>query len=147
MASQEIEVSEVRKRLRAAIDAHRRATASRQAAVDAAFAEYERFLATIAVPVAQMFANVLRAEGFPFTVFTPQGGLRLASSKSGDDYIELSLDTSSAPPTVLLNTSRARGRRLVRSERPLRNAAAVADLTEEDVLRGLLEEIPPLVER
>jgi prophage DNA circulation protein len=48
---------------------------------------------------------------------------------------------------VLLNTSRARGRRLVRAERPLRDGAAISELTEEDVLRGLLEEIAPLVER
>lgn len=147
MASKGLEVSEVRKRLRAAIDEHRRAAASRQVAVDAAFADYERFLSTVAIPVVQMLANVLRAERYAFTVFTPRGGLRLASAKSGDDYIEFSLDTSSITPTVLLNTSRTRGRRLVRSERPLRSGATVSELTEDDVLQGLLEEIAPLVER
>lgn len=147
MASKGLEVSEVRKRLRAAIDEHRRAAASRQVAVDAAFADYERFLSTVAIPVVQMLANVLRAERYSFTVFTPRGGLRLASAKSGDDYIEFSLDTSSITPTVLLNTSRTRGRRLVRSERPLRSGATVSELTEDDVLQGLLEEIAPLVER
>jgi len=140
-------VSEVRKRLRAAIDQHRRAVVARQAAVDAASDDYERFLSTVATPVVQMLANILRAEGFPFTVYTPKGGLRLVSSKSGDDYIEFSLDTSLAHPTVLLNTSRTRGRRLVRAERPLRDGAAITELTEEDVLSGLLDEIAPLAER
>jgi len=147
MASRGIDVSEVRKRLRAAIEEHRRAAVSRQGVTDAASADYEQFLSTVATPVVQTLANVLRAEGFSFTVFTPRSGLRLASSKYRDDYIEFSLDTSAAAPTVLLNTSRARGRRLVRAERPLRDGAAISELTEEDVLRGLLEEIAPLVER
>jgi hypothetical protein len=90
---------------------------------------------------------VLRAEGFPFTVFTPTGGLRLASGRSPEDYIELALDTEGTRPTVILRVQRARGRRVLHSERPLRADAEVSELTEEDVLQALLDEIGPLVVR
>ena len=40
----------------------------------------------------RLFANALRAEGHNFTVFTPNGGLRMALAKSADDFIEFALD-------------------------------------------------------
>jgi hypothetical protein len=47
---------------------------------------------------------------------------------------------------VMGHTSRARGRRVVESERPVAEKA-VGDLTDEDVLEFLLKEIEPFVER
>ena len=44
-------------------------------------------------------------------------------------------------------TSRGRGRRMVSSERPVRERTAVAELNEEDVLAFLLTEIIPFVSR
>ena len=142
-----IEISEMRKRLRAAIDQSRRAAAARRAELDEAADAYERFLKELAGPLVHMLANALRAEGFGFTVFTPTHGLKLASSRSGEDFIEFALDTSVARPTVLLRVNRGRGRRVVQHERPIREGAAVSQLTEEDVLKALLEEIGPFVER
>jgi hypothetical protein len=57
------------------------------------------------------------------------------------------LDDGSDLPTVLGRTSRGRGRRMVSAERPIRENVAIADLTEEDVLSFLLQEIPHFIER
>jgi hypothetical protein len=59
----------------------------------------------------------------------------------------LTLDPSSDPPSVLGRTSQGRGRRQVTSERALKENAAVADLTSEDVLAFVVDEIIPFVER
>ena len=61
--------------------------------------------------------------------------------------MELVLDDTSDPPAVLGRTSRGRGRRLITSERPIGGGAPIADLTEEDVLTFLLDEIVVLIER
>jgi hypothetical protein len=143
----EIEISELRKRLRAAIDKSRRAAADRRARVDAASAAYATFLEEKAGPLAHMLANALRAEGYNFTVFTPAGGVRLSSAKSGDDYLEFVLDSGQPEPAVMLRVNRSRGRRVMQHERPLREHATVDTLTEEDVLQALLQEIGPFVER
>lgn len=142
-----IEISEMRKRLRAAIDQSRRAAAARRVEVDEAAAAYETFLSKMGEPLVQMLANALRAEGYPFTVFTPRGGLRLASGRSGEDFIEFALDTSARHPIALLRVNRGRGRRVVQHERPIRGEERIEQLTEEDVIKALLEEIAPFVER
>jgi hypothetical protein len=142
-----MEISEVRKRLLLVIDQSRRGAVARQARAEAAATAYERFLTTVAVPVFQMFGNALRAEGHGFTVFTPKSGLRLASARSGEDYIELALDTAADEPLVIARVSRARGHRVVSRERPVRELTPPEALTQEDVLEMLLSEIGPFVER
>ena len=142
-----MEIPEVRRRVRGAIEAARAQAAARRGRVDAAARDYETFLAERATPIFRTFADALVAEGHLFKVFTPAGSLRLASQKSQDDFIEIVLDTDGDPPQVLGRVSRGRGRRGVSSERPIRRGTAVADLTEEDVLAFLLEEIVPFVER
>lgn len=142
-----MEISEVRRRLRAAIEKARRESAERRARVDAAARDYETFLAERASPVFHQVAAALTAEGQKFKVFTPASSIRLAAERSPDEFIELSLDDSSDPPAVVGRTTRGRGRRMVSSERAIRDDAAIGDLTDEDVLAFLLEEIPRLIER
>ena len=142
-----IEISDMRKQLRAAIEKSRKAAESRRLEVGEASAAYEQFLGRLAEPLVQMLANALHAEGFAFTVFTPRGGLRLSSSRSGDDFIEFALDTSAPHPTVLLRVNRGRGRRVVQHERPIRGEVRTDQLTEEDVLKALMEEIGPFIEK
>jgi hypothetical protein len=142
-----IETSELRKRLRAAIDQSRRAAAARRIQRDEAAVAYTQLLEHTATPLVQMLANALRAEGYNFTVFTPSGGLRMASAKSGEDFIEFALDTSQSDPFVVLRVNRARGRRGVQHERPVKGRTPVGQLTEEDVLQALLEELALFVER
>lgn len=142
-----MEVAEVRRRVRGAIEAARRAAQERRARADRAARDYEAFLRGVAVPVFQLVASALAAEGFRFTVFTPAESVRLASESSPQDFVELALDGDADPPVVIGRTSRGRGRRLVTAERPVRESAAIAELTDDDVLAFLTREIVPFVER
>ena len=142
-----MDVSEVRRRLRGAIEQARQQAAARRSRADQASRDFDTFLADRAVPLFQTLANALSAEGHLFKVFTPAASVRLASQKSPDDFIEVVLDTDADPPQALGRNSRGRGRRTISSERPIRRGTAVADLSEDDVLAFLLEEIVPFVER
>jgi hypothetical protein len=94
----------------------------------------------------RQISSVLKAAGYPFAVFTPAGSVRLMSEKAAEDYIELSLDTSGDEPTVVGRISRARGRRVVETERAVADGP-VRDLSEEALLQFLLKELEPFVER
>jgi hypothetical protein len=142
-----MEVSEVRRRLLGALEKARQGAAERRVRTDAASRDYEAFLGQRAVPVFHQCASALTAQGHPFKVFTPASSVRLASDRSPEEFIELVLDDTSDPPAVVGRTTRGRGRRTVTSERALQGGAPIADLTEEDVLTFLLEEIVGLVER
>jgi hypothetical protein len=141
-----VEVSLVRKRLKTAIDAAReRGQQRRQRTADAERA-FDAFLTNVATPVTRQVANALKAEGYSFTVFTPSGGLRLASEKTRDDFIELSLDASD-PPQVIARISHSRGSRTIDEERPLTRGAAPEAVTEEDVLEFLVDALAPWLEK
>ena len=142
-----MEVSEVRRRVRAAIESARREAQERRVRSDRASLEYQDFLRNRAVPLFQTVASALVAEGYRFKVFTPADSVRLASETRGNDFIELTLDATADPPTVSGRTSRGRGSRLVDSERPVKEGKAVADLSDEDVLGFLMEELAGFVER
>jgi hypothetical protein len=141
-----METSLVRKRLTETIETAKRTAAERRARSDEASRAYSEFLETIAVPLFRQVANILKASGYSFTVFTPSGAVRLMSDRSSEDYIELSLDASGEEPMVLGRSSHARGRRVVETERAIAEQT-VAHLTEEHVLQYLLKELEPLVER
>jgi hypothetical protein len=142
-----MDVPDIRRRLRAAIESARKSAQDRRARSDEASHEYEMFLDGRAVPAFRALASALVGEGFRFKVFTPAGSVRLAAEHRTDDFIELSLDPSGDPPVVVGRISRGRGRRNVTTERPVKAGTAIAALTDEDVLQFLLEEIPPFVER
>jgi hypothetical protein len=142
-----IETSELRKRVRALIDNRRKQAAERRVKRDEAAAAYRTLLESTATPLVQMLVNTLRAEGYSFTVFTPDGGLRMAPSRSADDFIEFALETSQGDPFVALRVSRTRGRRVIQHERPVKDRTPVDALSEEDVLQALFDELGPFVER
>ena len=134
-----MDVPEVRRRVRAAIEQARREAASRRERVDVAARAYETFLSGLAVPLFHQLASALVAEGHRYKVFTPSGSVRLASEGLADEFVELAFDSTLDPPTVVGRSSRGRGRRLISVERPLREGAAVADLVEDDVLDLVLD--------
>ncbi len=142
-----MDTSDIRRRVRQTIDGAKRDAAARRAAVDAAGRAYGAFLTDVATPLVRTVVSALRAEGYLFKVFTPEGSLSIVSEKSRDDFIELALDTSQTPPAVVGRVSWTRGRRVTASERPIREGATVSDLTDEDVLTFLLDELGPFVER
>ncbi len=133
----------IRKRLRAEIDAARRATASRRERTSAVERAYEQFLGTVAIPAFRTMANVLRAEALPFELQTPSGSVRLVSDRRRDDGIELVLDTTRDPPQPMLVTVRAHGNRIVRHERAVKDDAGIDTITEDDVIERLFEELKP----
>jgi hypothetical protein len=142
-----MEISKVRQRVLDTMDRARRAAAERRARTDQASREYDQFLEQVAVPLFRQIANVLRAEGHHFTVFTPSGSVRLMSDRSADDYIELTLDTAADVPQVTGHSSRSRGRHVLESERPLNSASPISELTDDDVLAFVLKELERFVEK
>jgi hypothetical protein len=141
-----METSLVRKRLSDTIEKAKRQAAERRKRGDDAAREFAQFLETIAVPLFKQVANVLKVNGYSFSVFTPGGSVRLMSDRNTEDYIELSLDASGDQPMVLGRSSRSRGRRVIEHEQAIAEQT-VAHLTEEHVLQYVLKELEPLVER
>jgi hypothetical protein len=142
-----IDVGEVRRRLKGALETARRTAAERRTRSDEAARQYDAFLAQRAVPVFQHMASALTAEGHPFKMMTPSGAVRLSPERAPDEFIELTLDSSFDPPEVVMHVVRGRGRRTIETEQPLRERTAVADLTEEHVLEVLIREVVPFVQR
>ena len=139
-----MEISDIKRRVVETIESARRQAAERRVRTDEAGRAYEQFLERVAIPVLKQVANVLRAQGITFTVFTPSGSVRLMSDRSAEDYIELLLDASGEPPVVNGHISRSRGRRVLESEHALGRPDT---LTEDDVLTFVLKELVPFVER
>jgi hypothetical protein len=137
------DVGVVRKRIKAVIDQTRRDQAERRARVAEVTKAYDVFLETAAIPVFRMFANILKAEALNFEVMTPAGGVRLQSERHRDDAIELELDTTADPPQPLVTITRNRGSRVVQTERSIKGSNPLVQLTEEDVIEMLLEELRP----
>lgn len=136
-----VEVADVRRKFRARLEEARKRRDEKKTAVDRASQEYQTFLRDVATPAFQMVASVLSAEGYPFKVFTPAGGVRLASTRSRDDYFEVELDTESDRPQVIGRVNRSRGGRLTTIERPVRDATSISELTDSDVVEWVLSEI------
>src|SRR3954463_15893151 len=114
-----MEVSDVRRQVTQAIDRAKARAQHRRDQGGAADRAYATFLDEIATPTTKMVANVLKVEGYLFTVSTPSGAVRLASDRGRDDYIELSLDSSGDVPTVVGHVRRTRGSRTIDEERPI----------------------------
>jgi hypothetical protein len=140
-----MEIADVRRQVHETIERARRQAAGRRAANDEASRGFDAFLELRAVPLFRQIANVLKVEGYHFTVFTPSGSVRLMSDRNADDYVELGLDTSGASPHVTLHVSRSRGNRVFDEEKQVPgNPAAI---TDEELLAVVLKELEPLVER
>lgn len=108
---------------------------------------YEAFLHDVAVPVFTMLGMALRAEGLLFTASTPGGGVRLASDKSREDFIELALDTTGPVPDVIARVNRTRGSRTLTDERPVKAGAPPEAITQEDLLAFMLSALDPWLQR
>ena len=143
-----MDVSDLRKRILRALDDARKDATARRAVVDQASQAYAAFLEMRAIPVLKQALQVLRAEAKPFTLNTPPDGPRLVSDASTNTFLEFALDIAGPMPQVMGRVSLAHGRegRIV-EERPIASGKSVADLTEDDVAKFLVEEIPKLVLR
>lgn len=142
-----MDVAQLRKTVRQAIDGAKKDAAARRARADVATLAYERFLEERATPVFRSMANVLKSEGLLFDVMTPSGGVRLVPERTREDGIELTLDGSVDPPRATLTTVRSRGSRTMRAERALKDGVPIDTLTDDDVIAALLDELAPWLER
>lgn len=142
-----MDIGELRKRVRQAMEGAKRDAANRRSRADEVRKAYEGFLEQQAVPVFRGVGNVLRSEGLLFDVITPAGGVRLVPERAREDGIELALDGSVDPPRPTLTVVRTRGSRTVRTERALAEGTGIAALTEDDVASALLDELRPWLER
>jgi hypothetical protein len=142
-----VEVSQVRKRLKMAIDGSRERAAKRRERVAEAQRAYEQFLTEIAIPMAKQLANAMKVEGYGFTVFTPGNGLRLAADRGRDDFIDLTLDSTGERPEVMARVSQQRGSRTLDEEVPVKRGAHPDEISEDEFLDFLLGALEPWFER
>jgi hypothetical protein len=129
------------------MDVARRSAQQRREQVADAQRAYETFLSAVATPVTRQLANALKAEGYSFSVFTPAGGLRLASDTARDDFIDFALDSAGERPEVIARVSYSRGSRTLDEERAVKRGASPDTITEDDVLEFLLGALEPWLER
>lgn len=141
-----MEVSEVRRHLRELLERARREAAERRRLADEAEKEFPAFLEKVAIPLFRQVASILKAEGYPFTVFTPGGSLKLVSDRNAHDFIEILLDTSNDEPLVTAHISRTRGRRIIEDERAIARGP-VREITDTQLLTFLTEALQPFVQK
>jgi hypothetical protein len=141
-----MDVAIVRKRLKSEMERARRGAAERRERARTAARAYDQFLDTIAIPGFRQLATVLRAEGIPFEVQTPLGGVRLVSDRARDDSIGIELDATPDPPQVMMTSSHTWGSRVVRSERVVNDRRAIEQISEEDLFELLFAELRPWLE-
>jgi hypothetical protein len=142
-----MEVSDVRRRLRAAMEGAKVRAAERRTRTAEASRAYDEILETVAVPAFLSVVNALVGEGYRFKVTTPGRAVRLSPERSAADFVELALDSERDSPAIVLLSSRGRGRRAVTAEQILREGPQIAELTEEDIVAALLDELLPFIER
>lgn len=142
-----MEISQVRKRIQAAMTTARDRAKQRRQKADEAEQAYQTFLDHLAAPLARQVVNALRAEGYAFTVSTPGRGLRVSLDQGRDDYIELALNTETDPPHVAGRIRRTRGSRTIDEERPVKSGAGPESVSEDDLLEFLVRALEPWLER
>ncbi len=144
----DMETSDIRRRLRHALEEAKKATADRRARADAGGDRLRL------VPRGHRDAGVQdggeRGErrGAPLLgVHARRGRPPRRRSGTARTYIEVWLDTALDPPQVATRVNRVRGRNVTTTEGLLRADAPIYALADEDVLAFLLANIGPLVER
>ena len=142
-----METANIQKRVRRMIEESRRAAAERRARAASAERDGTSVLTEVVTPVLKTVAAALKAEGYPFRVFTPAGAVRLVSEASAEDFVELTLDTRRDPPALVGRVSHGWGRRVLVDEQVVREDTAIATLTEADALDFVLGELRRFMER
>jgi hypothetical protein len=142
-----METSDVRRRLRAAIEQARGRAADRRGVADEASRVWAERLPDTVLPGFQAVQNALSGEGYKFTLSTPGETARLSPERSSAEFVEIALDTNRELPAVMVRSTRGRGRRTIESERVVAEGPEIAELTRDAVVGVLIEEIVPFIER
>jgi len=142
-----MEISDVRRRLRGAIEQAKRRAADRRAVADEASRVWAERLPGAVVPAFQAVHNALSGDGFKFSLSTPGETARLSPDRAPAEFVEIALDANRELPAVLVRSTRGRGSRTIASERVVAEGPEIADLTAEAVVGVLIDEIVTLIER
>jgi len=142
-----MEASDVRRRLRLAIDQAKRRAADRRAVADEASRVWAQRLPDAVVPAFQAVHNALSGDGFKFSLSTPGETARLSPDRAPAEFVEIALDTTRELPVVVVRSIRGRGSRTIELERVLAEGPEIAELTQDAVVGVIIEEIVPLIER
>lgn len=141
-----METSEIRKQVLHMLERAKRRSLEHRSQAESAQRAYDALLPLVATAWRQV-ANALRVEGHAFTVHSPSSALRFASDRSADDFIELSLDTSRRPAALWLQVRLVRGHRVIEREIVVAEGDAVAEVSEQQLITVLLDELEPFVQR
>lgn len=142
-----LEMVEVQRRLTHRLAELQRGAAERRGEAARAREAFERVLDTEIAPTVRQLAQVLKAQGFHFSVQTPAGAVRMVTERSADDFLEITLDVTRRPPAVLARVQYTRGRRLLEDERAVAEGEVIGALEAERVLQVLLDLLEPFVEK
>ena len=137
------ELTDLRRRVRQAIQDAKRKGGERRTARDESSKAWATAVAEVVEPEAAVMAAALTGEGLPFRLETPRGTIRLVSERSADDYIEIVLDDSDERdvPEVIGRSVMGRGRQSVTViEEPL---GAPSDLAPDRITAFFLTAIAP----
>jgi len=135
------DLSDLRRRVRQALQDAKQNAASRRTARDEAARAWDAVLEQTVRPLMRDLGSALTGEGMGFRLDTPAGVARLVSDRRPDDYIEVALDDADErdAPEVIGRTVRARGRQSVTViEEPLGPPSALtADRLEAFLLKAI----------
>ena len=135
-AHQPLDLADVRRQLRLAIDAAKRAAVAHRQESDEAARAFEFMLEHVAAPLFRQFTSALRAEGMLFRVVTPSGSVRIEAERSADNYLELALDVARRPVAVVLRRAYTRGHHIYSDDRVLAEGADLSTVTPAAVALG-----------
>ena len=141
------EVAAVRQRVLTMVEQARQAAAERRDRAAGDEVRARRFIQETATPIVQQVLSILKAERLSFQLSTPAGSVRLTSETHHEDFIDLAVDTTQDPVTVMTVVSHLRGKSVSTTERPLAEGVELGQLTEEHVLAFLLAALPVFVAR
>ena len=142
-----MEVSDVRRRLRAAIEEARRNAEQRRQRKDDAARAWEHALETVITPAFHQLASALTAEGYRFKVVTPGATARLVPERGGEEFVEIALDSDGDEPMVMIRSTRGRGRRMTARERSIGGRAAIDTLADSEIASAVIDELVSFLER
>jgi hypothetical protein len=134
-----MEISDVRRRVQQTITAAKNRAQEQRQRSEEATRDYAVFLQSVATPVVQQVANVLKAEGYAVTASTPGDGVRLTYDRGRDDFVEFTLDTTGERPQVMGHISQSRGSRRFEDERPVKPDVPPSAISEDDVLEFVMQ--------
>jgi hypothetical protein len=146
-AHQPLEIGEVRRQLRLAIEEAKRAAAAHRQEADEAARAFESLLEHVAVPLFRQFTSALRAERLLFRVVTPAGSVRIEAERSADNFLELAIDAARRPVALVLRRGYTRGHHLYNDDRVVAEGADLSAVSPAMLLSSLMDAVTPFIER